>query len=172
MKINVVIEGMDDMKTRLSEFGKSSSRILNKILRRVSVAYRKYVVSDYLSGQYLGVRTGKTKQSMITYKTKGEKNSYTIGSRVQMRGGETGYSTSIVGLASIYEHVGGVDIKPRAAKVLAWVGPDGQMIYRPSVHLNPKPFMTDSSNRYDFEGVFQSSADQTIDEEVAKQGLS
>jgi hypothetical protein len=169
MKINVELENLDGVKGQLAAFGNSQTRILKKIVRRLATDYKKTVVRDYLSGQYLGVRTGKTKESMIAYKTKGQKAGYTIASRIQQRGeGATGGFTTFAGLANIYERPGGVDIRPKNAKVLRFIDQSGQEVFRPFVHLAARPFMTDSSQHYDFSGKFQEFADKTMFEEIQK----
>jgi hypothetical protein len=163
MKINVQVEGIDDVKQTLEQFGKDAQKILNKIIRKTANDYKKYVVRNYLSGQYLKRETGKTIESMITYRTKGEKSSYTIGSRIQMR-------NNVVGLANIYEHQGGIDIAPKKARVLCFPTAEG-VAFTMRVHLESRPFMTDSSNNFDFEGKFEGYANQIIDDERQKRGF-
>lgn len=156
MKIDVQIAGLDETYQMLMSIGKDGKKLFNKIIRRLAIEYKKFVVRGYLSGQYLGVRTGKTQQSMIAYKDRAFVG-YTVASRIQNR--DFGFA----GLANIYEYPGGVDIKPRNTEVLRFPGSDGSDVYtRGPVHLNPRPFMSDSSRAFPFAERFMAITNDVI----------
>jgi hypothetical protein len=163
--IKITVEGVDEAKQALTEFGKSANSMLNRILLTVAKAYKKSVISNYLSGQYLKSETGKTIKSMMAYRGKGEKNTYYVGSKIQ------NMKSAFVGLANIYEHEGGVDIYPKNEKILRFLTEDGQWRSSYHIHLPQHSFMTDSSNAFDFEGNFNTATETIIAKEIKKRGL-
>jgi len=59
-------------------------------------------------------------------------------------------------------------IRPDKAKVIKFTGQDGELVFRKYATLKPRPFMTDSSNSFDFTGNIMNVADKMIDRQIAK----
>jgi hypothetical protein len=178
--IQVSVEQVEETRRELEGFGKDANRLLNTVIRRTAKAYAHFVSDSFLSGQMLGVRSGKTKSSMVAYKTKGEKNSYTIGSMTQSRGTDTmgpaagsafNVGAFFIGLANIYEKAGGVDINAKSGGYLTFPVADGKWVSVKSVHLQERPFITASSNQFDFDGRLEAEAEKVIADAIAKRGL-
>ncbi len=176
MTVHVTVEGIDELRKNLGEFGKDQTRILNRIVLKVAGLYRNFIKSNYLSGQYLASRTGRLKDSMIAYKVRGEKAAYWVSSRAVQS------SNGIAGLANIYGHAGGANIVPKNAKVLAIPASNdayvansgfgkayhGEWIFIARAHLEAKPFMQDSSSAFGFDSALSSAADMVMAKEIAK----
>jgi hypothetical protein len=163
--IRVTIDNLNEARYSLQSFGKAADRMLNRVLIDVAREYKKFVIRNFLSGQYLGQKTGKTKDSMIAYRGRGEKNTVYVGSRLQNRG------VQFVNLAHIYEHNGGADPRPTKAKVLHFIGDDGKDVFIKHAHLPQKAFIGDSSRQFPFNSQLESSADKIIEKEIKSRGL-
>jgi hypothetical protein len=111
-------------------------------------------------------------KSMRYKKARGKKHEYII--------------SAVPKLANIYEHMGGANIVPKTAKILAfpvkrtidtsragwWRGlARGEVIFARRVHLASKPFMTLSSAWFNFGGAFDTAFDKVIEKELKKRGL-
>jgi hypothetical protein len=168
--IQIQIEGIDELRQNLDKFGKDQTRILNRIVLKVAQKFRSFIKSNFLSGQYLNVRTGDLKKSMIAYKVKGEKAAYYVSSKVVNTLNGIGESVNIAGLANIYDHAGGVDIAPKDKKVLRFIGNDGTTVFSARAHLESKPFMLDASNRFSFDAEFNTATNTIFSKEFQKRG--
>ena len=170
MNINIQIDGIEEMRQTLTQFGADGDKILNKILSSTATKYKTYIKNSFLSGQYLNTRTGATKASMAAFKSRREKNTYLVGQildRTITQNGEK-VQLSVAGLANIYEHAGGADIRPAHSKVIRFIGRDGEVVYAHSAHLPEKAFMTDSSERFDWDQNFEKSSETVLIKEIAK----
>jgi hypothetical protein len=156
---------IDDLRMRVAQFGKDSTKILNKILRSTSVQYKNFVIKNYLRNQMLHVVSGRTVNSMAAFKEKGSKSKFVIRNRVQTNG--KGY----VGLASIYEHPGGVDIRPKNAKALAFLVNGEIHFFRGTLHVESRPFMSSSERAFPWDSVIYKSANKIITKEIKKRNL-
>jgi hypothetical protein len=158
MSIEITID-VDDtsLQATLKAFGRDAPGILDKILANTSAAYRLYVRRNFLSGQMLAKLTGQLQKSMRYKKARGKKHEYIISAQPK--------------LANIYEHAGGVNIVPKAKKILFWRDGAGEPHFARSVHLASRPFMTRSSSAFNFAGAFDTAVDRVIDKELKKRGL-
>lgn len=164
MSITINVEhNIEELKTDLNAFGSSARPMLLRILRSVANEYRKFVVNNYLDGQYLNKRSGLTAESVIAYKNSRLGDAvYTIGNKMQNRG------AFYVKLANIYEHDGDIKIAAKNKKVIRFTGQDGEWVYAKFAILKPRPFMTDSSNTFPFEGKIESTAGTVITKQLKK----
>lgn len=161
--IEIQIEGLDEVKAGLSDFGSNAKKMLSATIRIVANNYRKYVVNNYLSGQYLNRRSGLTVESLIAYRNKKLGDAaYTIGNRLQNRG------NAYVPLANIFECDEDIVITAKNKKAIRFIGQDMEIVFRRFATVKPKHFMTDSSNRYDFDNDLEKSADIVIDRQIKK----
>lgn len=153
------------LANNLKELGKQGDKITAKIVGRTARFYRAYVKKNYLSGQMLGSRTGQTKKRMIVYKKKGSKATYVIGQKGFSTNSQTGTK-----LSNIYEHAGGYTIVPKNKKALRFEI-NGQEIIVKKVQGRQRPFMSQSSNSFNFSRSFDESAAEVIPAEFAKLGI-
>lgn len=163
--IHASTQSVDLLRARVAEFGKDSTKILNKILRSTSVQYKNFVIKNYLRNRMLHVVSGRTIESMAAFKKKGTKSTFIIRNRVQSNG--KGY----VGLASIYEHPGGVDIRPKKAQALCFEMNGEVKFFKGTLHLAPRPFMSDSERAFNWESVIDSTATRIITKELKKRNI-
>lgn len=144
----------DDVGPRLARFGRRARAMAVSVARRVGYAYRRVLRRRYLSGQYLGVVSGQTKRKVKVIKARG-KDLIIVWSP----------------LANIYEHPGGVDIRPKERKVLRWFDRSGKAQFARHVHLRQRPFMSDSVDAFAWNREIGQAADAVIERELKRQGL-
>lgn len=119
--------------------GNEAGKIQNFVVAEISKDYAEYQRDRYLSGQYLNIRSGETKESVRFYKVKDGRFEVSPGVGIVGRKNYLG----------IYETGG--EVKPRTKKVLAFdVG--GQTVFARSVYIDKKPFVTDSKRAYEHSG--------------------
>jgi len=153
------------LANNLKAIGRQGDKITGKIVGRTARFYRAYVKKDFLSGQLLGIRTGQTKKRMIVYKKRGSKATYIIGQKGFSTNSQTGTK-----LSNIYEHSGGYIITPKNKKALHFEI-NGQEIFCKKVVGKEKPFMSQSSDRFNFARSFDESAAEVVPAEFAKLGI-
>jgi hypothetical protein len=171
IEVSIDIEA-ETVTSMLNAFGRDAPGILDKTLANTSAAYRRYLRSNFLSGQMLAERTGFLKKSVRYKKARGKKHEYII--------------SAVPKLANIYEHAGGSDIVPSAKRILAfpanpsidtskpgwWLGlGKGEVIFARNIHHASRPFMTRSSSSFNFAAAFDTAFDKVIEKELKKRGF-
>lgn len=170
--IQVVASGsLDDDMAR---FGQTAPKLVDRVIRVVAYRYRKEIRKNYLSGQYLAERTGLLQKSLVAGRKRGTKFVYLVGSK-GIKNKTTGFvDVTSVKLANIYEHAGGYIIEPKQAKALRFALSNGTIIFSKSVKGKAHPFMSASSEDFDWETAFQRTEIDVIGREIkklAKQGI-
>ena len=137
MQVRVSVEDDFNIIGGLRKLNKTEAgQIQNYVVAEISKDYAEYQRERYLSGQYLSVRSGVTKDSVRFYKVKDGRFEVSPGVGIVGRKNYLG----------IYETGG--EIKPRNKKVLAFdVG--GQTVFARSVYIDKLPFVTDSKKSYE-----------------------
>lgn len=169
--LQVVAHG--DLEQAFSRFEGQAVKLADRVLRIVAYRYRKYVRTEFLSGQYLGKNTGDLNRSLVAGRAKGKKLVYLVGSK-GIKDKATGIvSTGSIKLANIYEHAGGYEIKPKDAKVLVFQTDQG-FVFTKKVRGESRPFMTDSTRRFSWDTAFRITEEEVIGKELkrlAKEGV-
>jgi hypothetical protein len=172
IQIQVAVQG--NLEGDMAQFGDHAPKLADRVIRIVAYRYRKDIRTNYLSGQYLGRFSGDLDKSIVVGKKKGGRFVYLVGSK-GIKDKATGtINTTSIKLANIYEHAGGYTIKPKTAKTLRFMAADGSLVFTKSVHGEARPFMTDSSKRFDWTIAFAKTEEEVIGKEIkklAKQGV-
>jgi len=161
--IDIQVENLDEIKEGLKTFGDNAPKMLLTIVRLVANNYKKDILKNYLSGQYLTPRTGVLRSELLAFRNKkiGEA-AYTIGNRVRNSQG------TFVHLANIYESDSDIFIVAKNKKAIRFIGKDGEVVFRRFSMLKPRPFMTDSANTFPFDSNIDSVANTVIYKQVNK----
>jgi hypothetical protein len=180
--IHVSFEGEEEVMAELKRFGADAPKIFDRILLRVANLFARFIVVQFLSGQALKRRTGRTQRHMLERSVRVAK--------------DVPHAVDILRppLASIYESRGPIEIKVKAggwterrrikggitkitkyreAKALRFYDRSGKAVFtRKPVTLKPRAFWTAAIRRFNFEGVFAREADAEMQEEIARRGLA
>lgn len=159
MQVQVTISGDEELITDFKRFGQDFPKVLNSMLRYSANRFIAHVRKNYLSGQMLKAsRGGKLWKSLRVRKTRGRQHSYVVLGPL---------------LSNIYEHPGGVTIKPKGKKSLGWGGSKGgkQPIHAKEVHLVRRPFMSAAQNTFNFNQATNEAISKIMDRELKKRGF-
>jgi hypothetical protein len=155
MEVRVVTVNDEELIRDLKQFERDFPKVLDSVLRYEANKFVSHVRKNYLSGQMLRKRSGKTQKDVKVRRTKGRQHSFVVlGPR----------------LSHIYEHPGGANIKPKTKKALRFtVG--GKDIYAKRVHLARKPFMSTAAGTFNFDGAISEAESKIVDRELKKRGF-
>jgi len=150
IRMRISMDGtLDD---RLRVFGNDAPKVLRKVIRTTGNEYRKHQRNNYLKGQMLGRRSGKTYRATKVKKVRRK----------------MAYSVISSPLANIYEHPGGATIVPKNAKALRWWDQSGNPVFAKRVHIRARPFVTRSYESFDWDRAADNAATKVIKKELAR----
>lgn len=164
--IQVIAHG--DLEGDMARFGDHAPKLVDRVIRIVAYRYRKDIRTNYLSGQYLGKQSGDLSKSLVAGRRKGRKFTYLVGSKGIKDKATGSVNFGSVKLANIYEHAGGYTIRPKNKKALCFTAADGSLFFAKVVHGRERPFMSDSSKRFDWTGAFAKTEEEVIGKEIKK----
>lgn len=164
--IKVVVSGT--LEEDMEKFGKAAPKLVNRVFRIVAYRYRKDLKKNYLSGQYLGKRSGQLQKSLMVWKKRGRLLVYRIGSTGVMNKTSGKFDVSNIKLANIYEHAGGYTIRPKGAKALCFTASDGSLVFTRRVHGQAHPFMSDSAGSFNWDEAFHRTELEIIGRETKR----
>lgn len=170
--VQVVVSG--NLEADMAKFGDTAPKLVDRVIRIVAYRYRKDIRKNYLSGQYLGKRSGNLQKSLVVGRKRGTKFVYLVGSK-GVKDKKTGIvNVSSVKLANIYEHAGGYTIEPVNKKALCFTAADGSLVFTKHVHGQARPFMSASAKNFNWEEAFEKTENEVMGKELkklAKQGI-
>lgn len=142
------LEGFKETADQLQDYARKGENMALKLLRKIATSYKGFIKKNYLKGQYLNRRSGKAIKKLRAKKT--GKMEYTIS-----EGG---------GIANIYEHAGGVFIRPKEKRALYFKALDGSDVFiRGEVHLKQRPFISDSFHSFNFNTAMEKASEDMIE---------
>ncbi len=139
----------DEVTAKLQQLGKKSPACLDSVLYGISFSMKQAVLKKMDST--FTERTGQMKKG-IQYQ--------------KMR--KAFFKLRAPALASIYEHHG-ADITGKGGALRFKV--DGEVVYRQSVHIEPRPFFYPGVRGYLASGELNRVAEKEIDHQLKKVGL-
>jgi hypothetical protein len=152
----------------MEKFGQAAPKLVNRVFRIVAYRYRKDLKRNYLSGQYLGKRSGQLQKSLTVWKKRGKTIVYRIGSTGIMNKASGKFDVSNIKLANIYEHAGGYTIRPKDAKALCFAAPDGSLVFTKLIRGQERPFMSDSAKGFNWDDAFRRTEEEIIGRETKR----
>lgn len=170
MTITVTIT--DPVSPALAQFGGQAPNLLDRVLRGTGNQFRGYVRNSYLSGQALGVRTGKTKRDVRLRKIRGAQ-AYLVTSRIAniFQGGAVIVPKRPGGYLRFTTRgtTSGFTLSSRWAgdRVVA----TGLVFTRRPVLLRPRPYLEHAATTFPWEGAVDTATEAEVTKEVRKAGL-
>jgi len=151
--ISIDLDIDDYVSDRLELFGRRAPTIMRRIARTTGQEFRKFMKKNYLRGQVIGKRTGRLYKDVKIVNDKREKTAVVV--RPSAR------------LANIYHHIGGIDIRPKSAKVLKF-DIDGVPQFARHVHLEERPWVPRARREFPWRVWIVRSADKVLERELEK----
>lgn len=165
--LQIVASG--NLEENFAKFTDNAPKLVDKTIRIVAYRYRKHVLTNYISGQYLDSKTGLLKKSIIVGKKKRAKFVYLVGTRGVKDKSSGTYNASSVKLANIFEHDGGYTISPKNKKAVAFKGADGNWVFvRGEIRVASRPFMTDAARAFPWQEKFAQTTEEVIVKELKR----
>lgn len=167
MVVDVKVTG--DLEAAFAKLGGGHAvKLADKTVRIVAYRYRKFIRTNFLSGQMLGEQSGILKQSIVAGRKRGQKLVYLVGSR-GVKDTQGAFTAAGVKLANIYEHKGGYVITPKDKKALAMViiGA-GRITFAKSAQGKERPFMSTSAREFDWRTAFARTEEEVIGKEIKR----